>query len=131
MTRSIKIENTEKLEWIDIENPSVEELELLSSTYKLHPYTLRDCLEPDHLPKYEDLDNFNFIILRIYAHEEAQEAHTAQEMTNKIAIFFNDKVLITVHRRSFAFIETLEKKYIATKTETSIATYGSEIRASG
>ena len=120
MTRAIKIEATEKVEWLDISNPSETELDLLSVQYKLHPYTLKDCLEPDHLPKYENLDNFNFIILRIYAKEETQEAHTAQELTNKIAVFFNESVLITVHRRNFDFIEELKEKYIDTKKCTII-----------
>ena len=127
MTRAIKIEATEKVEWLDISNPSEKELDLLSVQYKLHPYTLKDCLEPDHLPKYENLDNFNFIILRIYAKEETPGAHTVQELTNKIAIFFNESVLITVHRRNVDFIEELKEKYIDTKKCTIISEIVSKI----
>jgi magnesium transporter len=100
--------------WIDIEHPEIEELETLSKQFNLHQYTVRDCMEPDHLPKFEALDDFNFVIIRVYAADIDDRAHTAQELTNKIAVFFNDKVLITIHRRSFDFISEIYNKYIPT-----------------
>ncbi|MDX2278593.1 MAG: CorA family divalent cation transporter [Saprospiraceae bacterium] len=100
--------------WIDIEHPEMDELEKLSQEFNLHQYTVRDCLEPDHLPKFEVLDDFNFVIIRVFAAEIDDRGHTAQDLTNKIAIFFNDKVLITIHRRSFDFIAEIYNKYIPT-----------------
>lgn len=112
MIRNLGTQNG--LEWIDIEYPQANELEELSTKYNLHHYTLKDCLEPDHLPKYENLDNFDFVILRIHAPDAPREAHVIQELTNKIAIFFNSKVLITVHRRHLKFVDELHLKYVAT-----------------
>ena len=51
--------------WLDIINPTEDELKSISEKYKLHHYTLRDCLEPDHLPKHEDLGDTQFIITRV------------------------------------------------------------------
>ena len=70
-------------EWIDIENPTREELELLAQQYGLHPSSVRDCLQPEHLPKYEIANNIVFIISRIYDDKAHLEADTIQELTNK------------------------------------------------
>lgn len=85
-------------EWIDIVNPAKEELKGISEKYRLHEYTLRDCLEPDHLPKYEVLENAHFIIVRMLIKNETENLNTTQEMTSKVAIFFNAHFLITIHR---------------------------------
>lgn len=113
--------------WIDLENPSQEELVMLSEKFDLHAYTVRDCMEPDHLPKFEALDDFNFVIIRVYAAEIEDHAHTAQELTNKIAVFFNDKVLVTIHRRSFDFIAEIYQKYIPTHKINTITEIFSKI----
>lgn len=108
-----KLETPVGIEWIDIEYPQAQELEELSQKYKLHHYTLKDCLEPDHLPKHESLENFDFMILRLVAENAPEDAHVIQELTNKIAIFFNSEVLITVHRRNYPFLDHLHKAYVA------------------
>src|SRR5687767_5549171 len=91
--------NSENFQWIDVLDPTAEEVDQLSKTYHLHHYTLRDCLEPDHLPKHEQLEDANFLITRLLTGETNQEADSIQEMTNKVAIFYNKKFLITIHRR--------------------------------
>ncbi len=102
-------------EWIDILSPTEDDLSELSQQYGLHRYTLLDCLEPDHLPKFEELDDFEFIILRVYSPDAKKDARTIQELSNKVAIFFNKKTLITVHRRDFEFIEEVNTRYVATQ----------------
>jgi magnesium transporter len=59
---------SEPFSWIDISNPDAAELQTISETYNLHKFVLKDCLEPDHLPKHEDLTDFQFIITRILNH---------------------------------------------------------------
>lgn len=97
--------------WIDIENPSVEELNQVAEEYGLHPSSVKDCLQPEHLPKYEVINNIVFIITRIYDKRSHQEADTIQELTNKIAIFYSDKFLITVHRRPQELIDQIKPAY--------------------
>lgn len=38
-------------EWIDLVNPKGEELKKLAEKYNLHPMLIKDCMQPDHLPK--------------------------------------------------------------------------------
>lgn len=75
-------------EWLDIAAPSAEELNDLAGKYDLHPELVKDCLEPDHLPKFERMENYSFIIFRIHIENELPEADSVQELTSKIAIFF-------------------------------------------
>lgn len=91
-------------EWIDIVDPTREELEEVARKYSLHEASVNDCLQPGHLPKYEQFRNYTFIILRVYA-ESALEADTVQEITNKIAIFINNNFIITIHRKPIALID--------------------------
>lgn len=97
--------------WLDVVNPSREELEQLASTYGLHPTSVQDCLDPEHLPKYEKIGPLHFIIMRHYDHLSPYSADTVQELTRKIAIFYTDNFLITVHRVDMPFMERLREKW--------------------
>jgi magnesium transporter len=84
----------------------------VSSKYQLHHYTLKDCLEPDHLPKYEDLGDFHFIITRILVEQQKPKAFTIQSLSSKVAIFYNEKYLITIHRLDHQFIHSIKQRYV-------------------
>ncbi|MBC5774707.1 magnesium transporter CorA [Pontibacter sp. KCTC 32443] len=101
-------------EWIDVENPSADELQELAQKYGLHPSSVRDCLQPEHLPKFEIANDIIFIISRVYDHKAHLEADTIQELTNKLAVFFHDKFIITIHRHPLDFIPEIKEKYIDT-----------------
>ncbi|WP_316838882.1 magnesium/cobalt transporter CorA [Pedobacter gandavensis] len=94
----------QKLEWIDLTDPTTEELSVIAEKYKLHPALVNDCLQPDHLPKYERMEDYAFIIFRIHTQNNVAEADTVQELTHKIAFFYSDHFLITVHRRTHDLI---------------------------
>lgn len=100
------------IEWIDIVCPEPEELQTLSEKYKLHHYTLRDCLEPDHLPKHEELDNADFILTRIYTAVSNEQSYTVQELSSKVAIFYNRHFIITIHRLEQPFLREIKTKYL-------------------
>ena len=100
--------------WLDVINPTVDELKAVSEKYNLHHYTLKDCLEPDHLPKHEDLGDLHFIITRILIKSQTNKAHTVQEISSKIAVFYNDEFIITVHRLPQIILEEIKSKYLET-----------------
>lgn len=104
--------------WIDITDPTQPDLQEYSKQYNLEYYALADCLEPAHLPKKETLQNFTFIILRVYDEKAKKYPASIQEMSHKIAIFYNDKVILTIHRVHSAIIEEIRSKYLDTKVIT-------------
>jgi magnesium transporter len=101
--------NTErhKFDWLDINSPSPEELDALAKEYHLHSALVKDCLQQDHLPKFEALESYNFIIFRIHTEKDVIEADSVQELTHKIAVFYSQKFIITIHRKEQRFTEYL------------------------
>lgn len=100
----------ENFEWIDVAQPTAEELADLAKRYHLHPHTVADCLEPDHLPKYEVTGETVFIITRKYAPRD-DFADTIQELSSKVALFFSDDFLITIHRLPQTFLQDINDRY--------------------
>ena len=105
---------SKKYKWLDVINPTKDELKQLSEQYRLHHYTLKDCLEPDHLPKHEDLGDTQFIITRILIPSQTYKLHTVQEISSKIAIFYNDDFIVTIHRLPQTILEEIKQKYVDT-----------------
>ena len=105
--------------WIDVSEPSVAEMEALSIDYSLNPQMVRDCLQPEHLPKYEydEEGNVHFLILRFYVHGVNKKESNIQELTDKIAIFYNEQIIITIHKTDTPFLAIISKR-IASKPVT-------------
>lgn len=99
--------------WIDICDPQNGELHEIAKEYGLHEASVTDALQADHIPKYERLKHYTFIILRVYspqAHNE--EADSVKELTNKITIFFADHFIITIHRKEWEPFTTISEELV-------------------
>ena len=51
--RTIINSNDPPFIWLDVVNPTKEELANIARQYGLHSTSVEDSLEPEHLPKYE------------------------------------------------------------------------------
>jgi magnesium transporter len=71
---------------------------------------VQDCLEPEHLPKFEAFETHNFVILRAWDEAAPPNCTTVQEMTRKLAIFQAESFLITIHRKEQRWLEALENR---------------------
>lgn len=91
--------------WTDILNPHKDQLEEIAKENNLDYYQILDSLEHGHLPKFEKIEHYNFIILRAYTGKKNDKRSTVSELSNKIAFFYSDKKIITVHREKFEFLE--------------------------
>ncbi len=97
--------------WIDVQMPTAEELQTLSAEYHLHPAAVKDCLAPMHLPKTEKIGDTIFMIARVYDFNSQDESDTIQQLTNKVAIFIQKNLIITIHRRDEPFLKELRDKW--------------------
>lgn len=95
--------------WIDLIDPTTEELDQLVDEFKLHPALVKDSLQPNHLPKYERMESYSFAIFRIHTKNKVAEANSVQELTHKIAIFYSKEFIITIHRGKHDFFNDLLK----------------------
>lgn len=101
----------DNFKWIDIGKPQKDQLEKIADEYKLDYLQILDSLEHGHLPKFEKLPEYNFAILRAYVGENNDKYSTVKELSNKIAFFYNDKKVITIHRANFDFLENINQKF--------------------
>lgn len=98
--------------WIDIVAPSKVTLDQIAKTYGLHPTSVRDCLQPYHLPKIEVFNDYLFLILRVFDDQNEPGADSMHELTRKIAVFISPKFMITVRRTQTDFMNVFKKKWV-------------------
>ena len=101
MLQVLKTKNASGFEWIDLVDPSAEELNEVAATYQLHPAAVQDCMQPEHLPKFELIDEVQFMICRYYDTDCPKNADSIRLVSRKLAIFWGKDFVITVHRKSF------------------------------
>jgi magnesium transporter len=110
MIRTV-IDGTQGLTWVDVVEPTSPELTKVAHLYGLHPTSVRDCLDPEHLPKFEKFPNRNFVIIRVYDTESAPDCATVHEMTRKVAIFAGPDFVVTIHRKALPFLTALQEQW--------------------
>jgi magnesium transporter len=105
-------QSTSSFQWVDVVSPNEAELLALGEKFGIHPYSIKDCLEPDHLPKYESQEGYHFLIARLMIeHPHSAKIHTIQQATSKLAIFYNENFILTIHRLPLEFIDTVKERY--------------------
>jgi magnesium transporter len=110
----------EDFHWLDVVDPTSSELEEIARKYELHATSVQDCLDPEHLPKFERIGALTFIIVRAYDEACSVEADTVQELTRKIAIFSGPDFLVTIHRKDQLFFAAIRRKWCErSKAESS------------
>ena len=92
-------------EWIDICNPDEEQLMEIASEFQLGIFQIKDSLEMGHLPKIESNAHHHFLLFRAYSANITDRITNVNELSNKVAFFYNDKQVITIHRAPFSFLE--------------------------
>lgn len=120
MDKKYRETNFDNFFWIDICNPNKEDLDKIAKDYNLDYFQIRDSLESGHLPKFEKQEKYNFLILRAFTAKFDNRITNINELSNKIAFFFSDKKVITIHRANFDFLDNLPIK--PTNTE-ELVTY--------
>ena len=97
-------------EWVDVSDPAEAELREVARTYNIHPTSVQDCLEPEHLPKVERIEGILFIIFRIFEEKSRWQENTVRQLTRKIAIFSGENFIVTVHRQDPSFLKPAIEK---------------------
>jgi magnesium transporter len=97
--------------WVDVVDPTADELAGVARRYNLHPTSVEDSLEPEHLPKYERIGTTTFIIVRAIDADSRADCSTLHELTRKVAIFYGNDFLITIHRTAQPFLTEIIEEY--------------------
>ena len=88
------INNADYLIWVDIENPSKENMQFLGNNFNFHPLDIEDCLSIIERPKLDEYDDYFFLVL----HTPYFIKQTGRLVPFTVNIFIGNNFLVTVHR---------------------------------
>lgn len=87
--------------WLDISDPTDEDVELLRSTFGFHELSLEEVTKPHERPRCEAYGGYYFIV--VYAAEHTGEAFLPRELN----LFWGENYLVTIHRSPAAVLAVL------------------------
>lgn len=85
-------------EWVDVQAPSPEDLHFLHERYNINPLLLEDTTDPNHLPKFEQVDGVKFFLTRENTELERANINGINDISTKLGIFIFGKNIVTIHR---------------------------------
>jgi magnesium transporter len=88
--------NSKGVLWIDIIEPTIDELNRLQRVFNFHSLTIEDCLEANQRPKLEEYPDYLFVILtgvRKLPNQDELEPY-------QIAIYIGTGFVITIREKS-------------------------------
>lgn len=106
--------------WYNLKNPSQSEMEELKGKFGLTSFTIQDAIEAEHLPKYEHLENSDFVLVRFYSRQKRSSTFVIREFSHKIGIFIGKDFLVTVHQREIPFWDKITSKLTDNATPLNI-----------
>ena len=56
--------------WLDFRDPSPEDLKPLVELLGIHPLSVQDCLDENHIPKIDNFGKSTFLLLNSYSHRD-------------------------------------------------------------
>jgi magnesium transporter len=99
------------LVWLDVVEPTADELAEIARAHGIQSTAVNDCLDPEHLPKFEQFDTHVFAIIRAFDEQSERTCATTQELTRKLAIFSGPSFIITIHRTEQPWLTALLTKF--------------------
>lgn len=99
------LKNEANLLWLDLDDPTEEEIVILSEEFKFHELAIEDCLFPQSQPKVDDFGNYIFVIIqgvKKYREDDYEELQTVD-----LNLFFGKNFVVTVHEEPIKSITGL------------------------
>jgi len=90
---SMRTVTENKVSWIDIENPSKEDIDHLRRYYPFHPLDLEDCLSSIERPKVDEYDDYLFLVMHFPLYDSDERISRISE----VDVFIGSGYLITLH----------------------------------
>ena len=89
---------TAQWEWSDVTAPTDEDLRFLHERYHINYLLLEDTIDPNHLPKFEEVGDVKFFLARESTDLERRTLNNISDISSKLGIFLLPKLIITTHR---------------------------------
>jgi magnesium transporter len=79
--------------WVDLSDPTREELEVLRSVFQFHELAIEDAMAETHQPKIESYGDYLYLILHGIDFRASEHCFKTQD----VDFFLGDQYLVTVH----------------------------------
>src|SRR6266568_6396575 len=103
--------------WLDMENPSAEELSLLETVFHFHQLAIEDATHRAQRPKLEDYTQIEDVCQHGYyymvIHGPDLETFKEHLQTKELDSFFSDRYLVTCHEKRMKSIEEVRDRAAA------------------
>ena len=100
------------LEWLDVEAPQKEEIEVLAQRFSLHQLNIEDCLSKRQLPKMDDHIENIFVLF----HFPVSAKSNLGIATSQISFFLGNDFIISIHEPN---LDTVTKLFQTYEQDTS------------
>ncbi|MCE4981673.1 magnesium/cobalt transporter CorA [Mammaliicoccus sciuri] len=88
--------------WVDLNEPTKEESEILVDYFNFHPLSVEDATQVQQRPKFKQYDDYQFIVFH------ALDLKTLE--SEEVDIFIGDDFIVTFHRERYEEIDTIKRK---------------------
>ncbi|UXV31821.1 magnesium/cobalt transporter CorA [Mammaliicoccus sciuri] len=96
------ISEEKKWIWVDLNEPTKEESEILVDYFDFHPLSVEDATQVQQRPKFKQYDDYQFIVFH------ALDLKTLE--SEEVDIFIGDDFIVTFHRERYEEIDTIKRK---------------------
>ncbi|MBN1153367.1 magnesium/cobalt transporter CorA [candidate division KSB1 bacterium] len=98
--------------WININGlHNMDVIEKIGNKFNIHPLVLEDILNTEHRPKFEDYENYLFIILKMLSYDETNQ----EVITEQVSIFLTSGSVITFQEREGDVFEGIRARIFQAK----------------
>jgi magnesium transporter len=97
----------ENLLWLDVENPSPEEVALLAAEFNLHELSVEDVTRQGQRPKIDVYDDYYFLVCYDIDYNEAND----QIDEHELHVFIGRNYLLTIHQEPIEEIAEVASRF--------------------
>ncbi len=94
--------------WVDLVAPNEDEIRLvMQELFAVHPLTIEDCLQDSPLPKFEEYENYVYLV----AHA-VDYTRTEKFTTTELDLILGKNFLLTFHRQPLKAVQTARERLL-------------------
>jgi magnesium transporter len=112
----------DSLIWVDLEDPSEFESEILVELFNFHPLAVEDCLIEHSEPKIDDYEEYLFLVVHAAGKTEEDEFRTVE-----LNLFVNKHYVVTFHKEPIQSLSQVRED--ARKSTGSVMGEGTDMLA--
>ena len=96
--------------WVDLSEPTDDEIRLvMQDLFAVHPLTIEDCIQDTPLPKFEEYENYLYIVVHAVDYSRVEKFTTTE-----LDLILGRNFLVTFHRKPLKAVQTCRERILRT-----------------